>query len=186
MPELIDLLFPWPVVSTLVSHLGVEDLLQLSRANSEVRAVLHGFPRPRQPTSQLGQKDGATAEVRKDIFVGWHQNTYWKHLKSLAQMECAEMDHRKGYHFGLCRYCSSPVCDACIVRVSHPYNTVPQSVRSLLLNDREIGIIRTANQCLAHSNTSSLHRMLDARQSAQRSQFHETTFGLNIIQLPTW
>ncbi|KAE8549461.1 hypothetical protein TMatcc_000462 [Talaromyces marneffei ATCC 18224] len=87
MPELIDLLFPWPVVSTLVSHLGVEDLLQLSRANSEVRAVLHGFPRPRQPTSQLGQKDGATAEVRKDIFVGWHQNTYWKHLKSLAQME---------------------------------------------------------------------------------------------------
>jgi hypothetical protein len=122
MPELIDLLFPWPVVSTLASYLGVADLLHLSRVNSEIRAVLHGFPRPRQLGSLSSQKDGVTAEVRQDIFVGWHQNPYWKHVKSIAQMNCAELDHRKGYHFGLCRYCSSPVCDACIVRVRHPYS----------------------------------------------------------------
>ena len=136
MPELIDLLFPWPVVSTLASHLGIGDLLHLSRVNSEVRAVLHGFPRPRQST-QPNQKDEGDAEVRQDIFVGWHQNPYWKHLKSLTQMSCAESDHRKGYHFGLCRYCSSPVCDACIVRVGFPYCSVPRFAEDLQLTTEE-------------------------------------------------
>jgi hypothetical protein len=118
MPELADLLYPWPVVSSLASYLGVGDLFHLARVNSEFRAVLHGFPRPRkQSTLSSIDEDGIKDGVRPDIFVGWHQNAYWKNLKSTAYMSCTEVGHRKGYHVGLCRYCSSPVCDACIVRV---------------------------------------------------------------------
>ena len=122
MPDLTDLLYPWPVVSALASYLGVGDLLHLSRVNSEFRAVLHGFPRPKpqvkQSTALAIHDDGMKEGVRADIFVGLHQNSNWKHLKSTADMSCTEPGHRKGYHVGLCRYCSNPVCDACVVRVS--------------------------------------------------------------------
>lgn len=128
MPELIDLLYPWPVVSALTAHLGIGDLFHLSRVNSEYRAVLHGFPRPKQAPPLSVHGDEMATEVRPDIFIGMHQNSYWKHLKCTTQMSCAEPDHRKGYHVGLCRYCSSPVCDACVVRVSSktsPFQCLP-------------------------------------------------------------
>ncbi|KAH8697418.1 hypothetical protein BGW36DRAFT_378669 [Talaromyces proteolyticus] len=116
MPTLLDVLYPWPVVSTLALNLGVGDLLQLSRVNSAYRAVLHGFPRPERHDSN--RHDSASVRVRPDIFVGHHQSSYWKNLKSTAQMSCAEPHHRRGYRAELCRYCSFPICDACVVRES--------------------------------------------------------------------
>lgn len=113
MPDLLDLIYHWPIVSTLALHLGVGDLIQLSRTNSSYRAALHGFPLPRPD-------DGASnwIRVRAEIFIGMHQSSYWRNLKSIAHMWCAEANHRRGYRAELCRYCSIPVCDACVVRVS--------------------------------------------------------------------
>jgi hypothetical protein len=112
MPELLDLLYPWPVVSTLALYLGLGDLIQLSRVSTGCRAALHGFPRPRPDDGA-----GDWIRVRAEIFIGMHQSSYWRNLKSTAQMSCAEANHRRGYRAELCRYCSIPVCDACVVRV---------------------------------------------------------------------
>lgn len=117
MPALLDILYPWPVVSILASHLGVGDLLQLSRVNAECRAALHGFPPPAPTSSQLSMQDESTRSVRADIFVGLHRTSYWKSLKGMAQMRCSEPNHRKGNQADLCRHCSMPVCEACIVKV---------------------------------------------------------------------
>lgn len=114
MPGLLDILYPWPVISILISHLGVGDLLQLSRVNTQCRAALHGFPLPAAPPAP----EPAAPVVRPDIFVGLHRTPYWTALKAIAQMRCSEPNHRKGKQTNLCRYCSMPVCDACIVKVS--------------------------------------------------------------------
>ncbi|QKX55895.1 uncharacterized protein TRUGW13939_02994 [Talaromyces rugulosus] len=118
MPELLDIIYPWPVVSTLALYLGVGDLIQLSRVSTGCRAALHGFPRPRPDDGA-----GDWIRVRAEIFIGMHQSSYWRNLKSIAQMSCAEANHRRGYRAELCRYCSIPVCDACVVRESFGQGT---------------------------------------------------------------
>jgi hypothetical protein len=116
MATLLDVVYPWPVVSTLVCHLGIADLLNLSRVNRKFRAVLHDFPLP-SSESNLQLIDSATLLVRPDIYLGQHRTPYWTYLKAISQRICAEQAHRKGTKADLCRYCSMPVCDACIVRV---------------------------------------------------------------------
>lgn len=121
MPEMIDLLGPWPVVSTLASHIGIGDLFQLSRVNSDFRALLHGFPQLEESATTPNDANG---NVREGLLVGRHQSPYWKHLKKLTQMHCAEPEHRKGYNFGLCRLCCIPICDGCLVRVSETTQSI--------------------------------------------------------------
>ncbi|KKA24976.1 hypothetical protein T310_1010 [Rasamsonia emersonii CBS 393.64] len=99
MPGLLDILYPWPVISILISHLGVGDLLQLSRVNTQCRAALHGFPLPAAPPAP----EPAAPVVRPDIFVGLHRTPYWTALKAIAQMRCSEPNHRKGKQTNLCR-----------------------------------------------------------------------------------
>ncbi|KAL2006056.1 hypothetical protein VTN00DRAFT_9710 [Thermoascus crustaceus] len=118
MPGLLDIFYPWPVVSNLASHLGIGDLLNLSRLNSECRAALHGFPPPSSSSSSSNGTASTDSDVRPDIYVGEHGTGYWTGLKSIAQMLCSELNHRKGNISKLCRYCSMPVCDACIVKES--------------------------------------------------------------------
>lgn len=119
MPELVDLLSLWPVVSVLASHLGLGDLIQLARVNSEYRAVLHGFPLPAPRCTALTgpDQDGKPQAVRGDLFIGCHQTPYWNQLKARAKWDCTEATHFQGNTTGLCRYCSMPVCMTCIVRV---------------------------------------------------------------------
>lgn len=96
MPGLLDILYPWPVVSNLASHLGIGDLLNLSRLNSECRAALHGFPPPSSSISSSNGAGSTDSTVRPDIYIGEHRTRYWTGLKSIAQMLCSEPNHRKG------------------------------------------------------------------------------------------
>lgn len=126
MPELVDLLSLWPVVSVLASHLGLGDLIQLARVNSEYRAVLHGFPPPAPRRVELASPDQGERPqaVREDLFIGRHQTPLWNQLKARANLDCTEAMHFQGNTTGLCRYCSMPVCMTCIVRVSRSHLTL--------------------------------------------------------------
>jgi hypothetical protein len=122
MTTLLDIVYPWPVVSVLVSHLGIADLLNLSRINTKFRAVLHALPLPLpspspSPESNSSLGDFEAQLIRSDIYLGRHRTPYWTSLKAISQKQCAEQTHRKGTKADLCRQCSMPVCDACIVRV---------------------------------------------------------------------
>ena len=43
MGSLLDILFSYPILESLVSVLPLGDLLNLSKASSKFRAALHGF-----------------------------------------------------------------------------------------------------------------------------------------------
>lgn len=125
MPEVLDVLCPWPVVSTLASYLGYGDLLSLSRSSSDCRAILHGFPPPNihgglpSPSYSQPSDDGSNCSIRKDLYIGEHQTPQWKVLKRLTHLHCTERNHKKGAIPKPCRYCMMPVCEACIVKVCH-------------------------------------------------------------------
>lgn len=122
MPVVLDVLSPWPVVSSLVCYLEVGDLLNLARSSADCRAILHGFPLPCIPDglsslSSQPSDDGSNSSIRKDLYIGEHQTPQWKALKRFAQFNCMEPNHKKGSTPKPCRYCSMPVCEACIVKV---------------------------------------------------------------------
>ncbi|PGH17199.1 hypothetical protein AJ79_01337 [Helicocarpus griseus UAMH5409] len=122
MPELLDLISLFPVVSVLVPHLGLGDVLNLSRVNSEYRAVLHGFALPSPPISPRESTSG-TKRIRPEIRIGEHQTLYWKAIKRSGQLVCSEPTHSRGPTPRLCTYCSLPVCEACIVKESFRQST---------------------------------------------------------------
>lgn len=169
MPDLLDLLYPWPVVSTLAQHLGVGDLIQLSRVNTGCRAALHGFPRPRPDDGA-----GDWIRVRAEIFIGRHQSAYWLNLKSLAPMSCAEANHRRGYRAEMCRYCSIPVCDACVVRVRSSHHIKPKLGFSFpCMANSNIGVLWSRHQRMADENAASLRRLLGPGHASQEPQFQQ-------------
>lgn len=129
------LLSPWPIVSTLSQYLPVGDLITLARLSVSLRAVLHGFEIPRD--TSFSSKGKEPRSVRLDLNIGNHNTPYWQQLKDRAPNECASPIHTKGPEPKPCRYCSRPICDACIVRSSFarrhlgPENTFQNRVRHL-------------------------------------------------------
>ena len=125
MPELYEILAVWPVATNVVKYMGVGDLLNLSKTNTKVRAVLHGFVFPSSTpassrdgsASTTGDDDKEPPDVRADLCIGQHQTSVWKGMKRKAQMVCCERQHVKGPEPKMCVYCSMPVCEGCIVRV---------------------------------------------------------------------
>lgn len=113
MADLYDILFPMPIVSTLSNYLGLEDVINLSRANSKCRAILHGFATP-EPLSPIMRTN---EEVRPSVYIGQHQTIYWKTLKAKSR-KCVESFHTIGTTPEPCMSCSMFVCEACIVKVS--------------------------------------------------------------------
>ena len=72
--------------------------------------------------------------VRGFSNIGFHDTPYWARLKNLAPFVCASKTHTKGGSPRPCRYCSRPVCEACIVKDSflHPKeNTFNNRCRSM-------------------------------------------------------
>ncbi|ETI22441.1 hypothetical protein G647_06516 [Cladophialophora carrionii CBS 160.54] len=126
-PNIEQLLSRWPVASTLSHHLPVGDLIVVSRLSMTLRALLHGFELP--PTTAETPNS-----VRPELHIGHHGTVYWQRLKDRAPFECSSRTHTKGPAPKPCRYCSRPICDACIVRDSlfkgHE-NTFPNRVRYL-------------------------------------------------------
>ncbi|KAG5295210.1 hypothetical protein I7I48_12012 [Histoplasma ohiense] len=116
--ELLDLIRQFPVVSVLVPQMGLGDILNLSRVNSHYRAVLHGFALPISgPGDVHNHGKGQRQRIRPDIHIGDHQTLYWKRIKKSGQLLCSEPTHTRGPAPRLCKYCSLPVCEACIVKV---------------------------------------------------------------------
>ena len=165
MPEVLDVLSPWPVVTTLVCYLGVGDLLNLSRSSSDCRAVLHGFPFPRLPnglsTASSSQPSGdeSNSSIRKDIFIGEHQTPQWKVLKGLAQLNCTEPNHKKGSVPKPCRYCSMPVCEACIVKVCS-YQALVTHIYHLGTNLNSKGILCPKEACIQDTHPLPMRSVL--------------------------
>ncbi|PGH33534.1 hypothetical protein GX50_03606 [[Emmonsia] crescens] len=120
-PELLDLIGLFPVVSVLVPHLGLGDVLNLSRVNSHFRAVLHGFALPISDPEDFNPPN--RQGIRPDIHIGDHQTSYWKTIKRSGQLLCSEPTHTRGPTPRLCKFCSLPVCEACIVRESFRQST---------------------------------------------------------------
>ncbi|EXJ77773.1 hypothetical protein A1O3_10002 [Capronia epimyces CBS 606.96] len=112
-PTLETVLSLWPVVSSLSQHLPAGDLITLSRISVGLRALLHGFEKPRDCTLPTD-----CHFVREGLHIGKHGTLYWQRLKRRAPFECSSRTHTKGPFPKPCRYCSKPICDACIVRSS--------------------------------------------------------------------
>lgn len=113
MTTLLDLLAVSPIVENLALFLPLAGLLNLSRASSSYRAVLHGFP------PAYNSKDESRGEtVRESLRVGYHNTDHWRHLKSIVAYECSWPGHKKGDNLLGCRICSVPICEACIVKDS--------------------------------------------------------------------
>ena len=110
---LLDILSCYPILEALLSALPLGALLNLSKVNSEFRAILHNFGcRP------LNHRDSKSRKDRLDLNIGRHQTSSWLHCKSLCLLECSEPHHTKGQNVRGCRMCSMPVCEACIVKSS--------------------------------------------------------------------
>ena len=122
----------WPVADALARALPVGDLLTLARTSSALRASLHGFPLP----LDTNNNEAARPPVRDSIYVGLHQTPEWRSLKEAAPFECSSKTHTKGSKPRPCRLCSTPICEACIVRDSFAHrneNTFKHRTRSFCL-----------------------------------------------------
>ncbi|KAI9738658.1 MAG: hypothetical protein M1834_008163 [Cirrosporium novae-zelandiae] len=113
MPTLLDVVSIYPIASSLAENLPVGSLIRLSRASSSYRLALHGFL-----VAELPNKPDVQISRRSELFLGGHETSYWKLLKSKSLNDCSEPRHTKGNNIRACKLCSIPVCDACIVRAS--------------------------------------------------------------------
>src|SRR5271156_1867738 len=104
---------PWPIATNLVEYLPAGDLLNLARTSTSLRAALHDF----EPPEALVE-DELLSLVRKSLNIGDHQTRHWRKLKDKAPFQCASPGHTKGAQPRPCKYCSRPICEACIVRAS--------------------------------------------------------------------
>ncbi|KIW31939.1 uncharacterized protein PV07_03525 [Cladophialophora immunda] len=128
-PSLESLLSLWPIASTLSQYLPVGDLITLARLNVALRAVLHAFEIP-----EITSMPKDSCFVRTELNIGRHATPYWQSLKGRSPFECSSQIHTKGPEPKPCRYCSRPICDACIVRSSFARgheNTFQNRVRHL-------------------------------------------------------
>lgn len=124
MTSLLELLYAYPVLENLVAALPLGDLFNLSKTNSTVRAVLHGFliSSPQKPSS------------RPILYIGRHNTLQWKNLKAKSPLCCSEPQHTKGNNVKGCLGCSMPICEACIIKASfgkRDEKTFPNRTRSL-------------------------------------------------------
>jgi len=113
------LLSIWPIVSSIAKSTPAGDLISLSRTSTSIRACTHGFPADQDP----GEQRYETSRGFLDLRIGNHQTPYWETLKSLAAFSCSSPFHKEPKTAGSmnnvtrpCKYCSRPVCKACIVR----------------------------------------------------------------------
>jgi hypothetical protein len=111
---LLSIAGPWPIALTLATYLPAGDLINLARTSIPLRAVLHGL----QPPSPADLQFTSHSRPRPALRIGDHQTSYWKQLKQAAPFLCASPTHTKGSSPRPCRYCSTPICEACIVRDS--------------------------------------------------------------------
>ncbi|EHY55695.1 hypothetical protein HRR83_007910 [Exophiala dermatitidis] len=158
--KLETLLSIWPIARNLSQWLPVGDLISLSRSSVTLRAVLHGFETPRLPPQdreELVPSDPGT--VRDELHIGQHGTIYWQQLKDQAPFECSSRTHTKGPTPKPCRYCSKPICDACIVRSSFARgheNTFQNRTRYLCSKCWETGNSSQSERFpLLNNNTSS-------------------------------
>jgi hypothetical protein len=101
----------WPVALCLSSHLSTDDLVATARCSTGLRAALHGFGLPSEPSE-------SSQNVRESIYVGLHGTPYWQGLKDVTAKTCSSKTHTKGDKVHNCRLCSALICEACIVRSS--------------------------------------------------------------------
>jgi hypothetical protein len=111
---LLSIASPWPIALTLATYLPAGDLINLARTSIPLRAALHGL----QPPSPADLQFTSYSRSRPALRIGDHQTSYWKRLKQAAPFLCASPTHTKGSSPRPCRYCSTPICEACIVRDS--------------------------------------------------------------------
>lgn len=107
------LIEPWPIVKSLCENLPVADLITLARTSSALRASLHGY----EKLEDLETKPNLS-HIRNSLNIGFHNTPYWQRLKQLAPLECCSKSHTRGPTPKPCRYCSRPICEACIVKSS--------------------------------------------------------------------
>ena len=127
---LLSIASPWPIALTLATYLPAGDLINLARTSIPLRAALHGL----QPPSPADLQFTSYSRSRPALRIGDHQTSYWKRLKQAAPFLCASPTHTKGSSPRPCRYCSTPICEACIVRDSfakHSENTFKNRCRFL-------------------------------------------------------
>lgn len=114
MIRLIDLLYEYPVLEALVAELPLDGLLNLARASSLYRAILHDFP-----AADATNSSKIPNTIRPQLFIGKHHTKFWRRLKSKAVSRCSEPHHTKGSIIKRCRLCSMLVCESCIVKSSY-------------------------------------------------------------------
>ena len=137
MISLIELLHAYPTLESLVAVLTLGDLFNLSRTNTTIRALLHGF--------SYGSitKPHLLEAVRPALSIGRHNTSYWETLKTKSPLCCSEPQHTKGDKVKGCRMCSMPVCEACVIKASfgkRDEKTFPNRTRLLCVDCFNSGI----------------------------------------------
>lgn len=118
-PTLEAILALWPVADNTSLHLGVADLISLARASVSTRLSLHGFRNdPQLPQTSATGNSTTDPPPREFLNIGLHDTLYWRRLKDNAAFECSSVTHVRGENIHPCKYCSRPICEACIVRDS--------------------------------------------------------------------
>ena len=138
-PTLEQLLSLWPIACSVSDFLPVGELITLARLSTTLRVLLHGFGIPETASSP---ESSTAVPVRPELSIGRHGTLYWQRLKERAPFECSSRIHTKGGPAKPCRYCSKPICDACIVRDSFAKgheNTYHNRVRHLCKSCWESG-----------------------------------------------
>lgn len=129
MATLIDLLYEYPVLKALVIALPLSGLLNLARANSLYRAMLHDFSANKGYTSTIVNAIGL------HLFIGKHDTKLWRYLKSITDSTCSEPHHTRGSIVRGCRSCSMLVCESCIVKTSFSKTKITMESRRRYLCD---------------------------------------------------
>lgn len=120
-PTFLSVVRQWPVASNIAETLPAGSLINLARTSSSLREALHGFgplvtgePENHSPLDDTG----GNVRLRKELHLGNHRTPYWEGLKKIAPFTCSSKTHTKGDKTRSCLYCSTPICESCVVKHS--------------------------------------------------------------------
>lgn len=113
MTSLLDVILIDQIQESLLYSLPLGALLNLSKTNSSFREAFHRFRFERHGRELL-----SSAKSRSLLYLGQHNTLHWKACKSKSLLLCSEPHHVRGENIRGCRVCSTPVCEACIIKSS--------------------------------------------------------------------
>lgn len=148
MASLLDLLNGVSIQERFACHLSPGDLLDLSRTNPNIRAMLHDSRMPKDDNNKTKLPSMVSTLSNSPES---DDTPLWKRSEPRNLLLCSEPQHVKGDKVRGCRMCSKPVCEACVIKSSFKFNegTSASRARSLCPDCYETGnVIGLMSSCI--------------------------------------